>query len=270
MYSKTSLSLKWFQYYLAAASGGGHGIHSPFVFDFIVRVLNDRKKYPEFDRIERLRKELMLDKTILEIEDLGAGSLTSTGSNRSVKAIVKSAARTKKWGKFLFRLAHHYQPKNMLELGTSLGISTAYLASGNPEGKLITMEGAASVASLAKQNFQRLGLKNIELIGGHFDNTLPELIVSLRTNQVQKFDVVFVDGNHRKTSTLGYFEMLLPEMADSSIIVFDDVHWSADMEDAWKCICNDQRVLLSVDLFFMGIVFLRKEFKVKQHFTIRY
>ena len=270
MYSSTTLLVKWLRYYFSADNGKGHGIHSPFVYDFIVNVLNDREKYPEYIRIEQLRKELAGDDTILGIEDFGAGPSRNAGKNRSVADIVTNAAKTRKWGQLLFRMAHYYKPENMLELGTSLGISAAYLASGNLRGKLVTLEGATSAASLATQNFQKLGLKNIELIQGNFDKTLQNVIVSIPSKRAPKVDMVFVAGNHRKESTLRYFEMLLPVMADSSMIVFDDVHWSVEMEEAWKQICGDQRVMLSMDLFFIGIVFFRKEFKIKQHFRIRH
>jgi predicted O-methyltransferase YrrM len=270
MYSKSGFVLQWLRYYLSAASGKGHGIHSPFVYDFVVNVLNDQKSFPEYDAIEKLRHELLLDKTLLEIDDFGAGSSSKAGRKRSVSDIARHAAKPARWGQLLFRMARYYRPHRLLELGSSLGISSAYLASGSPDGRLNTLEGSSSVASLAKQNFQKLGLKNIELTRGHFDNTLAKAIVSIPSNNEQRLDMVFVDGNHRKEPTLRYFEMLLPVMTDSSMIVFDDIHWSAEMEDAWRQIYKDQRVMLSVDLFFIGIVFIRKDFKIKQHFIIRH
>ena len=270
MHSAGTLLLKWLRYYFSASNGRGHGIHSPFVFEFIEKVLNDRKEYPAYIQIEQLREELLRNKTKLKIEDLGAGSSVNGGSRRSISDITKNAAKAKKWGQLLFRMAQYYKTENILELGTSLGISAAYLASGNPQGKLITLEGANAIASIAARNFNKLGLRNIELISGDFDNALPTVIVSNQLKPDELFDMVFVDGNHRKEPTLRYFEMLLPAMANASVIVFDDVHWSLEMEEAWKRICDDPRVMLSVDLFFIGLVFFRPAFKVKQHFNIRH
>jgi len=149
-------------------------------------------------------------------------------------------------------------------LGTSLGISSAYLASGNPNGKLLTIEGASSISAVANKNFQSLGLTNIELLTGNFDIILPDIL------KASVPDFVFIDGNHRKEPTLDYFHQLLKKAGESSIFIFDDIHWSREMEAAWHEIKNHSSVMLTVDLFFIGLVFFRPEFKVKQDFIIRF
>lgn len=264
MYSPLRLAGKYLHYYLTAANGKGHGIHSPFVFDFVTKVLNDRYRYPAYDRIEDLRRRLCNDPTLLEIEDFGAGSAWNSFSTRTVSSLVRHAAKPPHLGQLLFRVARHYQPATILELGTSLGISTAYLAAGAPQSRLHTIEGAPAVAAKAKTNLRALDI-DADLITGNFDTVLPSLLTT-----IPPVGLAFVDGNHRLEPTLGYFDLLARRAAHPSILIFDDIHWSSEMETAWTAIKNDPRVYLTIDLFFIGFVFFREEFKIKQHFTIRF
>jgi predicted O-methyltransferase YrrM len=265
MYSPLQLASKFLRYWVTAANGQGHGIHSPFVFDFITRVLNDQKVYYCYEKIESLRSALRANETILTIEDFGAGSRTGSTKQRSIQSIAKTALKPKKFGQLLFRIANFYQPKNIVELGTSLGITSAYLASANKNATLFTMEGAKEVATVARDNFKTLDLQNIQLIQGNFDKTLQPVLAN-----VQAVDLAFIDGNHRFEPTIDYFKKLLPYCHENSILIFDDVHWSSEMEEAWESIKAHESVLLTIDLFFIGLVFFRKDFKVKQHFSIRF
>lgn len=265
MYSKFQLAKKFLHYYFNSSNGKGHGVHSPFVFDFIIQVLNDKKHYEAYDKIEALRKKLQQDETVLTIEDFGAGSRVNSHKERQVSAIAKTALKPKKFGQLLFRIVKYYQRKNILELGTSLGVTTSYLAAANENAQVITMEGASEVAAVARKNFDSLSLKNIHIIRGNFDNTLPTLL-----KENSKLDLAFIDGNHRKEPTLQYFRQLLKVVNDQSVLIFDDIHWSEEMEEAWEKIKDHPAVTLTIDLFFIGLVFFRKENKAKQNFSIRF
>ncbi len=265
MYSAFQLALKYSKYFFTASNAKGHGVHSPFVFEFITQVLNDKRHFYAYDKIEKIRSELLLDRRIITIEDLGAGSTVTKSNERRIKHIARSALKPKKFGQLMFRIVDFYHLNTMVELGTSLGVTSAYLAAGNAMGKIYTFEGAKQVANTAREIFSRLELKNLELIDGNFDDTLiPQL------NKIETVDLVFVDGNHRKAPTLSYFKHCLTKAHEYSIFIFDDIHWSADMEEAWKYIQQHSLVTLTIDLFFIGIVFFRKEHKMPQHFTIRY
>jgi predicted O-methyltransferase YrrM len=265
MYNHFQLGLKFLNYYLTASNGKGHGTHSPFIFHFITKVLNDKKQYSEYETVEALRKEMLQDKTVLNIQDFGAGSSLSKTNQRTIASIAKNAAKPKKFGQLLFRMVRAYQPETILELGTSLGITTSYLALAKPNARLITMEGANEVADVASKNFKQSGLTNITIEQGNFDNTLPVVIHGLSS-----IDFAFLDGNHRQQPTENYFHQMLSKINDDSILIFDDIHWSKEMEAAWNTIKNHPSVRCTVDLFFIGIVFFRPEFHEKQHFTIRF
>lgn len=158
MYSKALLIQKYISWYCTAANSKGHGTHSPFIFSFITKVLNDETAYADYDRIELLRKQLLENHSVLTIEDFGAGSTLDKSNRRTISSIARNAAKPKKFGQLLFRMVKYYQPGTILELGTSLGITTSYLASGNPAAMVTTMEGAREVAAVARKNFTALGL----------------------------------------------------------------------------------------------------------------
>ena len=265
VYSPVQLTRKYLNYYVRAANSKGHGMHSPFVFEFIEYVLNNKGRYQSPWDIEEARKRLKKNGTELTIEDLGAGSRVSASKTRRVKDLAATAVKPRKFGQLFYRLVKHYRPSTILELGTSLGVTTSYLAKANLAARVITIEGSEPIYQQALNNFQKLGLENVTAIRGNFDTELP-LVLS----ELEKVDLAYIDGNHRYQPTIDYFHQLLPKLHKESILVFDDIYWSQEMEGAWNQIKAHPDVRCSVDLFFLGFVFFRKEFKVKQHFTVRF
>ena len=265
MYSSFQLAKKYTRYYLTAFNGKGHGMHSPFVFDFILHVLNNKARYTPPASIEQVRKELLNDSRLLQIEDLGAGSRIHATKEKRIKDLAATALKPKKYAQLLYRLVKHYQPGNIIELGTSLGITTSYFSVAKPDATVITIEGSEAIRQAANENFKKLNIKNIQSIQGNFDVVLPRVLQPLTT-----VDLGYIDGNHRYTPTLDYFRQLLQKVHNDTILVFDDIHWSEEMERAWKEIQSHPSVRCTVDVFFLGFVFFREEFKVKQHFSIRF
>ncbi|TDH21446.1 class I SAM-dependent methyltransferase [Segetibacter sp. 3557_3] len=264
MFSAVQLGIKYLRYYITASNGKGHGVHSPFVFTFIQKILNDHTAYPAYRRIEQARRNLLNDPTVINVDDFGAGSVVAKTKSRSVAVIAGSSLKPAKYSQLLFRMVKYFKPRTIVELGTSLGITTAYLAAAGPSG-VITFEGATEVAGIARQTLSACEVTNVQIVEGNFDDTLePELL------KLGSVDLAFIDGNHRKEPTLRYFHQLLSKADESSVFVFDDIHWSKEMEAAWKEIQHDPRVTLTIDLFFIGIVFFRKEQKARQHFSIRF
>ena len=265
MYSRSQLLLKYLQYYFTASNGKGHGTHSPFVFEFIAKVLSDKTVYSEYAIVEDLRNQLLNDKTVLNVEDFGAGSSVSKSNQRTISSIARNAAKSRKLGQLLFRMVKFYQPSIILELGSSLGISTSYLSLANANARVITIEGSKEIAEVARTNFRNLGIRNVEIVEGIFEDTLLSVV-----SQLSSVDLVFVDGNHRQEPTERYFQQILSRSNNDLILIFDDIHWSKEMEMAWETIKRHETVSCSIDLFFIGIVLFRKEFKQEQHFVIRF
>ncbi|GAA4296766.1 class I SAM-dependent methyltransferase [Nibribacter koreensis] len=239
-------------------------MHSPFVFNLYCFIIHHTGHYTAYDLVESLRDELLEDKTLLEVTDFGAGSHSGRTKKKRISDIAKTSAKPPRLGQLLFRLANHFKPDTILELGTSLGLTTAYLALARQKANVYTFEGCPAIAAQARQNFAKLRLKNVQLVEGNLDATLPETLDTL-----EKVDFVFFDGNHRLAPTLAYFEQCLQKAHEDSVFIFDDIYWSSEMSQAWKQIKAHPQVMITVDLFYMGLVFFRKN-QPKQNFTLRY
>lgn len=240
-----------------------HGVHSPFVFDFIEDVLQSNKKYYSFEAIELVRKLMLSETKSINITDFGAGSKKSKSTSRSVREIAKNSLKKAAYCEMLFKIANKTNANTILELGTSLGITTSYLGKSRRNARIYTLEGCPEIAKIATKNFSTLKLNNIKLIVGNFDTTLETVL-----KKEPLFDLIFIDGNHQKEPTLRYFNQLLPYTNEHTVMIFDDIHWSKEMEEAWTEIIKNEKLTVTIDVFEMGIVFFRKE-QLKQHFVLR-
>ncbi len=241
-------------------SGNEHGLHCPFIFDIYCTAIRPQKTFYCFQGIEELRHSLQQQTRVINVTDLGTGG----GSNeRSIESIANRTLKPPHIAQMLFRVVQYLQPLHILDLGTSLGITTAYLASGNPKAKVYSFEGCQNIAQEARRNFKKLSIRNVEIIEGNIDYTLQE-----RLERLPSLDFAFIDANHTFEATLRYFEICLSKAHRQTVIVFDDIYWSEGMARAWETIKADKRVILSVDLFYLGITFLRP-LQPKQHFILR-
>jgi predicted O-methyltransferase YrrM len=241
-----------------------HSLHSPFVFEFYAKVLKDKTHYAEYDAIEFLRKKLLRDKRFVNIMDFGAGAKTNKSIQRTVSDIAKKSLKKPSLAQFFFRIIKNYQYKNVFDLGTSLGLTTAYFGKVDKNIEVKSFEGCNETAKIAQENFAKLAIENIEIIVGNIDKTLPE-----KLKKTEKIDFVFFDANHRYEPTIRYFEQCLAKAHDESCFVFDDIYWSEEMKQAWQTIQNHESVSISIDLFWFGIVFFRKK-QPKQHFVLKF
>lgn len=240
-------------------------IHSPFVFELATKVLYDKQAYPAYTQVEALRKSLLSDNSLLEIEDFGAGSRTGSGSTRKVSDIARRSLKPRKYAQLLFRMAQYYKPVRILELGTSLGLTSAYFALSHPGARVVTLEGSPAIAAIAQRNFEQLGIQNIRVLTGRFEDNLENVL-----KEMGAVDLVFIDGNHRLEPTLRYFEQINRYVHNKTITIFDDIYWSAEMKTAWETAIQHPQIKISADLFSLGAVFYREEIKTREHFTLKY
>jgi len=243
-----------------------HGVHSPFVFNLVTKCFYDTSQYEAYKQIINYKKELLKNKTKINVTDLGVGSHATKQKERLVSEIAKIAGSTNKRAKLLYRLSTYFQFENILELGTSLGIATQAMSLANPKANIITIEGCPNISDFTKNNFRKHHLKNTHLITGHFNDAIKDLIpIAIGTKTL---DLVFFDGNHQKETTLNYFESLLESIHNDSVFIFDDIYWSKSMTEAWEIIKQHPKVTVTIDTFFWGFVFFRKE-QVKEDFVVR-
>lgn len=240
-----------------------HGVHSPFVFDLVTKCFYKKtpKELQDLHKLYRIGLKENQDKII--VTDFGAGSKVFKSTHRKVSEIAKFAGISSKRAKLLIRLTAYFSPKNILEIGTSLGISTAAICLGSEKNvKITTLEGCSETAKIAALQFEHFNLKNIDIITGKFKETLQKV------TENKQFDLIYFDGNHQKEATIGYFNLCLKTAHNNSVFIFDDIHWSSEMESAWQQIKEHPSVTVTIDTYQWGIVFFRKE-QEKEHFIIR-
>jgi len=254
--------LTFFKYYWK--SGNAHSVHSPFVFELYTKGFKSTPPANNelLQRIKQYKDSLYGDKRVIEVTDFGAGSRVFKSNARKINKIAKTAGISAKNGQRLMNLTHYLKPDNILEIGTSLGMSTAYMALVSSNSRIVTLEGCKETACVAQKKFQDYKLDNIDLVVGNFADTLPKVLVE------QHFDLIFFDGNHQKAPTMQYFDLCLKYASEKSVFIFDDIHWNPEMEETWKLIKENPRVTISIDTYQWGLVFFRSE-QVKQDFILR-
>ena len=260
--SAVRLVFDYVGYYLSAKNR--HGLQSTFVYNLNEAVWRKDAKNPIQYNIEQYRKSLKNDHSKIKVRDFGAGFSGKVYKELPISFITKRSSKPAKYARMLFRLVQHLKPQYLLEVGTSVGISALYQAMGNPNCKMITLEGCENTAALSEKGFKQFPDLDIEVLVGEFSSTIP-----LAISKMPRLDYVYLDGNHKLEPTLKYFEMCLEKAHEETVIIVDDINWSDEMKAAWIKICDHPRVTISIDVFMMGIVFLNKGFS-KQHFVIRY
>lgn len=240
-----------------------HAVHSPFVFNLITKCFYHRKSKPEYSILKNYRNLLLENKNQIEVTDFGAGSKVFKSNTREISKITKTAGISPKRAKLLFRIVNYFQPEAILEIGTSLGLATSALALGNPKAFITTLEGCPETANQCQLQLQKFNINSVKSIVTEFSTYFKTI-----NHQPEAINLIYFDGNHSKKATLNYFESLLPTITNDSVWIFDDIHWSTEMEEAWESIKNHPKVKVTIDTFQWGFVFFRKE-QEKEHFIIR-
>lgn len=239
-------------------------LHSPFVFELARAVLEDQRWFYAFEDVEAIRTNMLKSGLVIQVTDYGIGSERNQGKKRSLRSIARLSGSSARQGRMLFRIAQHLHPQTLLELGGSAGLGTMYLAAATQGARMISLEGSAELAEVAAANLGWLQLKEaVEIRSGPFEQTLDAALTDL-----EKIDLAYFDGNHRLAPTLAYFEKCLAFAHEKTVFVFDDAHWSEEMETAWERIKKHPRVTLSIDFFELSLVFFDPDFREKQHFCI--
>ena len=242
----------------------GHGIHSPFLYKLITKIFPEEGDCSDCKKIESSKVQLLQNNETINRLDLGAGSSFSKKKLQTISSVAKHSVINKKYGRLLFRLVGYFGAKNILELGTSFGISSMYMAAPDSSIKLQSIEGCPETAKKAASIHKQLGFENIQIHKGNFDVLLPEII-----EKAVKIDFVFFDGNHQKEPTLKYFELCKSKVHNDTVFVFDDINWSKGMQQAWTQIKADPDITLTINIYRFGIVFFKKELS-KEDFVVRY
>ena len=227
-----------------------HSLHSPFLFNFYTKVLKQKLSHPHFVLLGNIRRKLQRDARIILVDDLGAGSARLKKNERRISDIASITASPEKYSMLYAKIILHYKYKHVVELGTSIGINAMYLAMAHDSVQVKTYEGSHEVARIARQLFQENQMTNIQIIEGNIDLSLPKYL-----STSQPIDFAFIDANHRLEPTIRYTELLMKKVHSNSVIVIDDIHYSSEMEEAWRAIQRHELVYTTIDLYRCGLVF---------------
>ena len=236
-------------------------VHSPFLYDLLTGVLDINKEFYPFSTLEEARKDLLHDHRKIAVKDYGAGSQVMKDNVREVCRIASTSLSNPRKCRVLFNLVNHYKCTQVLELGTSLGLSSAYMASANRLASVVTLEGDENISAIARELHSKMKIINVEVVTGPFEETLSGVLHRM----TKRPDLVFLDGNHKKEAVIEYYEAILPFCHDGTVIVVDDIYWSEDMESGWKSLVSRPEITLSVDLFEVGLLFFNKSLSRENH-----
>jgi len=256
-------SSKYILYRLSAKHRKGHGIHSPFIFKLITEVFNKKTTDTKLNEVYKVYDRYIKSKRFLNYKEMGAGSCYKSIYKARIGKIIRSSSVNKKYGRLIYHLVSYFECENMLELGTSVGISAAFISQANLNAHFTSIEGVPEKTEIAKEIANELR-QNTRFVTGDFNQKLGAVL-----NHYPKIDFIYFDGNHTKDATLKYFELCLSKCHNYSVFVFDDIHWSREMEESWKMIKEHQKVRVSVDLFRLGLIFFKKELS-KEHYIVKF
>jgi len=237
---------------------GRHGTHSPFVYDFIERILRSKEQLPIY--MKEIRTAIHNDNQTIEVEDLGAGSHSSNSEMRRVKDIANTALMPMAWQQVLVRMAQCYKPTTVLELGTSLGATSIALSKTLPQSKIVSVEGSREISVFAQHLAKKHHAENLSIINASFDAFIEQ--------NTAVYDWVLLDGNHTYEATVRYYQYFVKMAKPGSMLLLDDIYWSEGMTKAWEEVKEDRRSVLTLDLYRWGLVFF-PENTSKQHFIVR-
>ena len=238
-----------------------HGVHSPFVYTLYKECLQNKKKNKNSRELAQYKKRLRSIHKTIEVTDFGAGSRVFKSNTRKISKIAKYAGATTKRMELLERLVTYLKPEQILEIGTSLGMATYAMALADKKTTITSLEGCPNTLQVARKSLDYFNIPNVKLIEGSFRESIKDL-------NSHKIDMIYFDGNHSKDATMEYVHSLLPTAVNGTVWIFDDIHWSPEMTQAWDKIKTLPEISVTIDCYYLGFAFFRNE-QVKEDFYLR-
>ena len=259
MTNKAFQILSWLRHALTATNTHGHGIHSPRLFDLVQYVIDNPYNYYDYRILEQYRRLLLGEDTVINVTDYGTG----VSGEKTVSRIAAGSLAPPQQAQLIYRIVEDMRPKHILELGTSLALTTAYMAKACGKATVTTLEGCGNIARRARQTLSDLKCHNVSVIEGNIDDTLKAVI-----NRLPGIGILYIDANHTSEALIKYFNTCLPKLTERAIIIIDDIYWSEDMHNGWQCLTEHEKVTANIDLYHCGLLFLdphlpRRTFKIR-------
>ena len=235
----------------------GFGVHSPFVFNLITKVIEERCGYYSFNEIELLRKQLLFRNEYITYPDRrNKGKMR----RRRIGEIVKREAIRPKHGALLFRLANYFKSKHILQLGPTMGLSTLYLTSYATDVRCIALESVPEFAAIAEQDYQKGARNPIDLRVGSYRQLLPKAL-----EEMEQLDFVFFNTLYEPEDNLWLFNECIKHVHDGTLFVFEGIKENRKMRQLWHDVCLHPDVTVTLDLYSLGIIVFHKKLHKKDY-----
>jgi hypothetical protein len=249
---------KFFTHYILAKNE--HSIHSPFVFNLYTEIIQ-AINFPFYLEIETHYYKLLNDTTIIKNDNPGVGTKKNS---LPIGNLIGSSVKALPWRKLICRITAERKPQVIVELGTSAGITSAYLALTCKDAHIYTFEANPLLIAKAKKMFEEYQINNITIIEGNIDDTLAPFISS-----IDKIDVAYIDANHRYCATKHYYELLEKKCGEDSLLIIDDIYWSKEMTKAWNEIRQAPSISIDIDLWQIGLLYIKPN-QHKESFKLKF
>ena len=263
------MSLAWIIYRRALALLGKHklqrmlegGLPQPLrtPLEFLIAKKLSQEAQQVVERVELIRSDVAQETRLFEVVNPH-----DSDPKRTAAQIADRSSVTSEWGTFLYLCAESFRSRAILELGSCAGISGCYLASSRYCTKFITVEGSESLASLARSNIARISERG-EVVNALFDDALDQILPTLGGG----IDLVYIDGHHEYKATLHYFRRLKFQLNKGALVVFDDVHWSEEMWQAWQTLKALEGFSYTIDAGRFGICLWEGASLLPIHYDLR-
>jgi hypothetical protein len=231
----------------------GYGVHSPFVYDLITQVIEEKCYFYAYRNISLIRLQLLQNEQFVHYK----------GKRITVKKALRRYGISKKEGELLFRLTNYFKPHTILCIGSSLGLIPLYLTRYDSTVQCITLESEPDFANQAMCFLRREENPSLQIQIGSISETVPESIV-----QFQRIDCIYINKNVEINDLEVIFTQCFPYVHDTAFCVLAGIRSSKEKYHYWKQLCQHPNVTVTIDLFYTGILFFKPDLHKRVYKTI--
>ncbi|MDD2435944.1 MAG: SAM-dependent methyltransferase [Massilibacteroides sp.] len=215
----------------------GHGVHSPFVFNFITKVIDERAAYYCLKDIELTRKKFFYENEPFHKWEIRP-----------------------KYGALLMRISNYLKPQNLLLIGSDLSFSALYSSSYASTTRCVVLEEKTEIAAFSRSVIEKHRAKNILLKEGVYQKTVSEVL-----EHTDKLDFVYFGYPNDSALDIPVFECILPHLHEHSVLILRGIRKTKDRKEFWNRLCARPEVSVTIDVYELGIAFFNHKIHKKNY-----